>query len=1006
MQPSLPKDEKLLSRLNAAQFARVDALLDEALDLPPADRAAWLEALRLRESELATHVGALLQNVEIKASNTLDRPPLLREEPEERRFAPGQKVGLYTLESPLGRGGMSEVWRAQRTDETIKRSVALKLPFTGQFDQRILLRFSRERDILARLNHPNIARLYDAGSEGTQPYLAIELIEGLPLRDYCSSYRLDLRARVALFRQVIDAVQYAHTNLLVHRDIKPSNILVTADGVVKLLDFGIAKPTELSGVEDNEATQLTRMAGRVLTPQYASPEQIKGESVSTSSDLYSLGVVLYELITGLTPYASLRALTTPLTPPAREAAVLNDAPTRPSTSPITQAFTDSLNTSPKYLRRNLADGLDAIVMNALAKEPAERYATAQAFGDDLQAWLDGKPVRAQAPSQWYLLRKFVARHRLTVGMGAASVVAVFASAGVAIWEARKATLAAQTTSEVKQFLVDMLSVNSGRKANALSAQANRQTSAEQLLRAASRKMTENPKIAPQVRIELLGVMGDLTHELYMGDEAVKLREQRLDLLKKPEDKASAFLDLIDTLYQAGRVKDADEMVAKTKLFAASYTGNQKELFDARLLMREGRQLDFVGKHAESTPLLERASKQLQAFIPAHKDWLEAQMHYLDGLRTANPEATFQGYRALISNLENRYGKDSTELIPALQQYSAALGIQQKAGPAKEAFARLNALHALNPDFDPVGAAVALTQQGLSLRSSGEIGAARPLLEKALLSFEKANVSDNAGEPTTARLLYAVTLMNDWDFVKANSLYEKVEEVARKAGRGVFIAAVLEARAMNISLQGKTDEARSLFDEARALRLKTLPPTHMTFAVGEGRAIANEVAAGNAEDALKRYNALRSFPDPKTTEIITTQREGAKLDSLNALIASKRWEALISETESIVARPQLLPFNTQRKLTALIYRARAQTELKDYSNAIKNLRDADEAAERLAGDAQQPLLAQLALQKVLTLKASNASKDELKLAEERFKKARALLKGESKEFATTALQIES
>ncbi len=354
-----PTNDKLLSRLSPTQFAQVNALLDEALDLSAPAQSEWLAVLQKREPALAAHLEALLDQTNAEHTRTLDRPPHLGESPSANthRFVPGQVVGLYTLESLLGRGGMSEVWRAHRTDGSLKRAVALKLPFTGEFDQRILLRFSRERDILARLNHPHIARLYDAGNALGQPYLAIELVEGVPIREYCANKRVGLRARVALLRQVLEAIQYAHTNLLVHRDIKPSNILVTAEGIVKLIDFGIAKPTEMSGIEDSEATQLTRFAGRVLTPHYASPEQIRGDAVSTSSDLFSLGVVLYELVTGLTPYASLRESATAISPPAREAAVLNEPPTRPSVSPITQTFAKSLLTSPNVLQRKLADGV-------------------------------------------------------------------------------------------------------------------------------------------------------------------------------------------------------------------------------------------------------------------------------------------------------------------------------------------------------------------------------------------------------------------------------------------------------------------------------------------------------------------------------------------------------------------------------------------------------------------------------------------------------------------------
>jgi eukaryotic-like serine/threonine-protein kinase len=991
-----------ISKLQPEQFARVSALLDEALDVAESERAAWLAALDTREPAFAPHVRALIANQHDAAlESKLTHFPHLADGPDARasRFKAGYVVGAYTLSTRLGVGGMSEVWRAERSDGTLKRAVALKLPFTGEFDQRLLPRFSRERDVLARLNHPNIARLYDAGVDGAQPFLALELVEGVPISDYCTANGLGLRERVALFGQVIDAVQHAHANLLIHRDIKPSNILVTTEGIVKLLDFGIAKPTEIDGQQDNDATQLTRVAGRVLTPRYASPEQIEGVAVSTASDVYSLGVVLYELLTGVTPYASLRDSKITLAPAQREAAILSETATRPSASPITQDFTNALKTNPKTLRRTLQDGLDTVVLTAMAKLPLERYATARSFGDDLLLWLAGEPVKAQPPSQWYVWKKFVLRHRLAVGASAAGLAAIVASAGVAMWQARQATLAAQTTGEVKQFLVDILAANSGRKASSLSAQANRQTSAEQLRKNAAQKIQTNTTLAPQVRKELLGVVGDLSYELHMNEDAGKLREARVAMMTDPTEKAQGLLDVIDSYYRAGKVKEANEAIEKAKALASQIPAAQKSVFDARLMMREGRQLDFTGKYADSTPMLEKAVAALRGLKPEHVEWMEGQTHYLDGLRFTKPEATISGYETLIRELETAYGNSAPQLIPALQQYATALSRQQKVPEANVAFTRLIGLHQANPDYDPMGATIVQAEQGFMLRIWGDTAGSIQLLETSLASFEKAGVGDHPGEPTTARLSVGGLQTVEWDFAKAESHYARAEAITRKASRPLTLASILELRAINASLQGNSDVARALFVEAKVLRNTALPPTHITFALNEGRAIANEAVAGNTDEALTRYRTLRAMPEPKGGGIPAILLGEAKVAAMAALIAGKQWEEFLQDSKSVLERSEPTPLNALRKFTTLTLRAKAFTQLGQHPQALKSLDDAEKTLASLKENVPQPTIAQLALQRVVSLKAAGAGAAQQAAAVAKLEERMRDLKGQSREFAS-------
>jgi serine/threonine protein kinase len=408
----------------------LNRLLDAALSLPAVERASWLESLNSEHDALKPVLRELLSRPDLaETGNFLNSlPKITGGQPKpEAAAAPGDLIGPYRLVRMLGAGGMGSVWLAERNDDLLKRTVALKMPHLAGELTGLAERMARERNILAALEHPNIARLYDAGlaSDG-RPYLALEYIEGLPVERYCTEHQSSIRERLGLAMQVARAMAYAHAHLVVHRDLKPSNILVGGDGQVHLLDFGIATLLSNQIAEQKllADTSLTRQVGAALTPDYASPEHIRGEPVSTTSDVYSLGVILYELLAGRRPYEF------------KGTDLLSLSQTIHSVEPCAP----SEATADRTVRRALRGDLDTIVLKALRKAPAERYATVAELADDIERYLHGEPVLAQPDRVAYRVVKFVQRNR--VAAIAAVLVAVSLCGGMVatMWQAQRAVV--------------------------------------------------------------------------------------------------------------------------------------------------------------------------------------------------------------------------------------------------------------------------------------------------------------------------------------------------------------------------------------------------------------------------------------------------------------------------------------------------------------------------------------------------------------------------------------
>lgn len=557
--------------LSPDEWATLRRLLDEGLERPADTRDAWLAGLEGDVAAFRPRLQALLAHADKPKSadgptlatlpkiETLQFAPL----PADAAYGACSQVGPYRLVQELGSGGMASVWLAERTDILKGRKVALKLPHGAWRRAGLAERLRREREILATLDHPNIARLYDAGvAEDGQPYLALEYVEGERIDGWCEASGADLAARIEIFLQVCDAVAYAHARLVVHRDLKPANILVDAAGRVKLLDFGIAK---LLQGESAEETQLTQEVGRALTPDYAAPEQILGGPLGTAADLYSLGVVLFELLTGGRPYELART-----TPGALEAAITGAAVPPPSERVLD-----------RERRRMLRGDLDTIVLKALKKRPQDRYATVSAFADDLRRHLARKPVLARPDSRAYQWRLFVLRHRVAVGTGALLVAALSVGAGLALWQAAEArasrdeALQAQARAEAEAAIA--------RRAQDF-AWAQQELGDFLLMEMAARQPV-------QASVELLDRAAEVARKQYAGDASLRgqlLVDIAMRLRGVGEDgRVLALLAEAEPLLRGGA---PPESLARLLCVRATHAARAGRRTEADSLMREVRPL--------------------------------------------------------------------------------------------------------------------------------------------------------------------------------------------------------------------------------------------------------------------------------------------------------------------------------------------------------------------------------------------------------------------------------
>ena len=554
-----------MNRTPVADWQQLSALYEVADALDPVALVAWLEQLRAQAHPLVDQLEQMLMAREqVQHNGFLGAPPPLPAAPAEPEahaivWAEGSRIGPYRLVRRLGEGGMAEVWMAQRDDGAFQRTVAIKLLFRNAHSSErdsFAQRFTRERDILASLNHPHIAALHDAGvTPSGQPWLALEYVEGETLPQWCDAQRLDIAARVRLFRQVLLAVQHAHANLVIHRDLKPGNILVTAQGEVRLLDFGIAKLMEQEGSTLHD-TELTRVAGRPMTPRYAAPEQLLGQPLTTACDVYALGVVLYELLCGERPYELKLD-----TPAQLEQSILDAEPRGPSRRALTDAAVQARGSTSVILRKTLASDLDAIVLRAMAKQPAKRYASAEAFRVDLDRWLAGEPVEARVPSAAYRASKFVSRHRLGVALGVSAVLSLIGVTVVAVVMGLQAREDSARASAARDFMLGLFKRADQEKARGAD------ITARELLETGRKDVLTRLATQPRLQAELLRGIGTIQRDMgeYVGADSTYADAARVyGQIGMPRDAALARAAQADAAVRMGDLKLAQTALQQSR----------------------------------------------------------------------------------------------------------------------------------------------------------------------------------------------------------------------------------------------------------------------------------------------------------------------------------------------------------------------------------------------------------------------------------------------------------
>ena len=908
------------------RWREVQRLFHQTLEQAPERRAEFLaeaadsEVLRREVEGLLAAADLAETRISGVIARTLEQAA--RSRPDA---ASGERIGPYRILREIGHGGMGTVYLAERADEHYRQQVAVKVARSGLAGRDFLLRLRQERQILAHLEHPNIARLLDGGNtEDEAPYLVMEHIEGEPVDRYCEQAGLSIAARLRLFDQVCSAVQAAHRHLVIHRDLKPNNILITEEGTPKLLDFGIAKlldPSRLS-----EPPVATALGVRILTPEYASPEQIRDQPVSTATDVYSLGVLLFRLLTGASPYAVDRRQRR-----AMERAICEQEVPKPSTvagrMPAEQTRYFGAR-SASSLRRRLAGDLDNIVGMALRKEPGRRYSSVERLAEDLRRHLAGLPVRARAATPAYRIRKFLARHRLVASLSAAMILLIGA---LAIFHTTRLAAERDRSRQAEQQATQIADFLRGLFEHADPSQARGQeVTARELLEQGAARIDSELADQPEVRADLMDLMGTVHQHLGLFEpaeplirEALEIRRQRFG--DEHPEVATSRHHLAAWLHAAGRYEEAEALYRQVLTLrrhllgdrhgdvAQSLTGLADLLYDLdRLEPAEG--------------LFQQALDiRRQLYGPRHPV-VAASLNDLGVVRYARGDAAGAEplLREALAIRRERFGATHPEVaitLSALGSVSLAQGDGERAealfeevlemrrrlyGPRHPAVATsLNNLGELRRRLgDFAGAIPPLTEaleivgelQGerhldyseslenlaLALSSHGDPAAAEPLYRKAL-AITRELLGEDHRRTTLTQLRLGDALIARGERAAAEEVYRQALSHRRRqfAESPWEITSALVRLGRTLLAGGKAAAAEEFFAEALDLRRQERPEHWLT---GEAASWLGAclTAQGRFEEAepllVEGLRAVEGARGPEHRKTVQARRRLAELEA--------------------------------------------------------------------------------------------------------------------------------
>jgi serine/threonine-protein kinase len=881
-------------------------VIDGLLTAPPPEREQRLRELEATQPDLHRRVRALLDADAV--ATRIGFLDVARDDATPRArggLAAGARLGPYRIERELGAGGMGEVWLARRDDGLYDGEVAIKTlhPFFAMGAMRD--RFLREAQMLGKLAHPNIARLLDAGVSDGVVFLVIEYVRGTSIDAYCDERALDIDARLALFDSVCVAVAHAHANLVVHRDIKPGNILVTAEGEVKLLDFGIGKLLDAGGTEP---TELTRVTGRVFTPEFAAPEQILGEPVTTATDVYSLGTLLFVLLTGSRPFGN------DVTGNKLEHAVLHAEPAALAraahdTSPEVAA---KRGTIPARLSKALAGDLENIVQRAMRKAAAGRYASVQALADDIARFRRHEPVLARAGSRAYRVGRFVRRHRVAVAAAAGVLVAAAAGVTGIVYQAREARAQAvlaqreaEKATSIKDYLLAIFDANSITHPDGAEA---RKTTAEELMLMATKKVLESPGKDAEVRFELMGILSDIHTGLESFDRQDELGMERIRVAEREFGVsdirlADAYNERSEFLRTRQRFDEA--IAAATRAVALREAqGDRSSLTRGKSEVQLGqiKYSTFDGVSTETADHFLAAIRILEKIEPSH----ELARAYLGLGRTYEFMGRFEEAIAAdehgIRIAEAVDGPHGTAVGGGHQQLARALAALYRLDEAERHVEK--ALEIFTFANGPDG--------GFTMNATIDLGGIRNRrgrFRESALFLEKAHenrvrvVGNQDVRTNILRSTLLNALVNLGNFERAREIESLLVAsfVEKKNRRQRFQA--MRPRAVLAIEQGRAGDALKIVDDAQAqFASESQPPGLMSYQLLLMRA-ETLAALGRPSEARAALDASLPFLEQFDKDPDKGDRQYEQITRARIELAEGKWGAAVDKLKQVLAHVQ-------------------------------------------------------------------------------------------------------